>query len=113
MFPSVIERNNMDNDKTVLGKMETVKHIHAVREFIYAMIEELDKRAREHDQSKLESPEAEMFLSDMPPKPDTKSDRTRYRENLCVVTLMSGGPIHATAAQRAEAFLITVGKWEE
>jgi hypothetical protein len=51
----------MDNDKTILGKMETLKHIQSVRSFLYLMIEELDNRARNHDQSKLESPEAEIF----------------------------------------------------
>ena len=51
----------MDNDKTILGKMETIKHIQSVRSFLYLMIEELDTRARNHDQSKLESPEAEIF----------------------------------------------------
>lgn len=50
-----------DNDRTILGKMETLKHIHRVRHFLWLMIEELDRRAREHDQSKLESPEAEVF----------------------------------------------------
>lgn len=50
-----------DNDKTILGKMETIKHIHRVRHFLCLMIVELDRRAREHDQSKLESPEAEIF----------------------------------------------------
>ncbi len=51
----------MDNDKTIIGKMETIKHIHAVRSYLYAIIEELDERARNHDQSKLESPESEIF----------------------------------------------------
>ena len=41
--------------------MDVVKHIHVVRENIYKMIEELDNRARLHDQSKLESPEQEIF----------------------------------------------------
>ena len=51
----------MDTDKTVQGKMEVVKHIHEVRRLLVGMIEELDNRARLHDQSKLESPEAEIF----------------------------------------------------
>ena len=51
----------MDNDKTILGKMETIKHIHRVRELLFSMIEQLDERARLHDLSKLESPEAEIF----------------------------------------------------
>jgi hypothetical protein len=55
--------------------------------------------------------ELEMSLSDMPPAPDKKSDRTRYREELCVVCACHGGPIHATAVQKAEAFLKTIGKW--
>ncbi len=50
-----------DNDKTILGKLEAIKHIQRVRFFLYIIIAELDKRAREHDQSKLESPEAEIF----------------------------------------------------
>lgn len=53
--------NETENDKTVLGKLETIKHIHRVRHFLSMMIEELDKRAREHDLSKLESPEKEIF----------------------------------------------------
>jgi hypothetical protein len=57
--------------------------------------------------------EAEKFLSAVPPKPEEKSDIARYREILCVVTLMKGGPITATASNRAEAFLKTIGKWEE
>ena len=48
-------------DLTTLGNMECVKHIHQVRKFLYAFIEELDKRARNHDQSKLEEPEASIF----------------------------------------------------
>lgn len=51
----------MDSDKTVLGMMEAMKHIHRVRELLFLMIRELDDRARNHDQSKLESPEKEIF----------------------------------------------------
>lgn len=62
--------------------------------------------------------EAEMTLSDVPPpvtpeNPNPKSERTRYREQLCVVCCMAGGPIHATAAQRSEAFLKVKGRWED
>ena len=56
--------------------------------------------------------DVEMSLSDVPPAPEKPSDRARYRMNLCTVSLMAGGPIHATAAQRAEAFLKTIGKWD-
>lgn len=51
----------MMQDKVILGNLETIKHIHRVRELLYGMIKELDQRARDHDQSKLESPEAEIF----------------------------------------------------
>ena len=52
---------SIDTDKITLGKLETIKHIHVVREYLYLMIAELDKRARDHDASKLESPEDEIF----------------------------------------------------
>ena len=48
-------------DAVIQGNLETIKHIHLVRSYLYKMILELDKRAREHDQSKLESPEQEIF----------------------------------------------------
>lgn len=51
----------MQSDKTIIGCLEVVKHIHRVRELMYGMIKGLDDRARDHDQSKLESPEAELF----------------------------------------------------
>ena len=50
-----------DSDKVILGKLEVMKHIHKVRSLLYRMIEELDRRAREHDQSKLEGIEAELY----------------------------------------------------
>jgi len=60
------------NDKIVLSNLEVIKHQQVVRGFLYRMIVELDRRARTHDQSKLESPEQEIFaesggeLSKMP-----------------------------------------------
>ena len=61
--------------------------------------------------------EAEKTLSDVSPGKDKNgdnipSDIARYRLNLCIVCMSNGGPITATAAQRAEAFLKTIGKWE-
>ncbi len=50
-----------ESDQTILGKLETLKHIHDVRANICRFIEEMDDRARSHDQSKLESPEKEIF----------------------------------------------------
>jgi hypothetical protein len=67
-----------DNDKTILGKMETIKHIQSVRSYLYLMIEELDNRARNHDQSKLESPEAEIFGEYTPELAKTKYGTPEY-----------------------------------
>lgn len=38
-----------------------------------------------------------------------------YETNLCrvIVSIVEAECIHATAAQRAEAFLKTIGKWED
>ncbi len=49
--------------------------------------------------------EAEMTL---PTLPDNRRSEFRWRLGLICVQ-----PIHATARQRAEAFLRTLGKWEE
>lgn len=48
-------------DKIVRNNLDTIKHIHEVRNNIYKIIQELDKRAQNHDKSKLESPEQEIF----------------------------------------------------
>ena len=45
---------------------ETTKHIRLVQSFIHEMIKELIDRADEHDQSKLESPEVEIFTEFTP-----------------------------------------------
>ncbi len=71
-----------ESDKTILGKLETIKHIHRVRHFLYLMIEELDKRARNHDQCKLESPEAEIFGEWTPELAKTEYDSPEYRAML-------------------------------
>jgi len=49
------------NDNVVKSNLETIKHIHAVRANLYKVIENLDHRARVHDQTKLESPEQDIF----------------------------------------------------
>ena len=74
-----------DNDKTILGKMETLKHIQSVRSYLYLMIEELDNRARNHDQSKLESPEAEIFGEYTPELAKTKYGTPEYEALLAKV----------------------------
>ena len=43
------------------NKFKTIRHIETVRNFIGSVIKELIHRQEQHDQSKLQSPEAEMF----------------------------------------------------
>ena len=43
------------------NKFKTIRHIETVRNFLNAIIREVTYRAEQHDQSKLESPECEMF----------------------------------------------------
>lgn len=49
------------NDNVIKSNMKVVEHIHAVRSNIYGVIKELDNRAMNHDKTKLESPEQEIF----------------------------------------------------
>jgi len=72
----------MDNDKTVLGKLENIKHIHRVRHYLALMIEELDKRARIHDLSKLESPEAEIYGEYYPDLAKNRYNSPEYKVTL-------------------------------
>jgi hypothetical protein len=47
-------------------KKDTIEHINQVREFMAAAVNELLKRSFEHDESKLESPELEIFTEFTP-----------------------------------------------
>ena len=49
------------NDKQLYSDLETLKHISEVRDNIWRMVMELLRRAGDHDKSKLESPEREIF----------------------------------------------------
>ena len=48
-------------NKQLYSDLETLKHIGKVRDNISVLVKELLERAREHDKSKLESPEKEIF----------------------------------------------------
>ena len=61
---------------------------------------------------------AEKCLSKVRPSvtsenPHPRSPIELYRDNVCVVTIMEGGPITASAKHRAKAFLKTIGKHYE
>ncbi len=47
-------------------KVETQKHIEAVRKYIRSFVDRLTTRGVEHDRSKLESPEVELFTKYTP-----------------------------------------------
>lgn len=49
------------SEKEKVTNFETMEHINSVRYFMSKIIKELVDRMNEHDQSKLESPEVEMF----------------------------------------------------
>lgn len=72
----------MDNDKTIIGKLETIKHIHKVRENLFKVISLLDERARNHDLTKLESPEAEIFGEHTPELAKTEYGSEEYKRLL-------------------------------
>jgi len=42
----------------------------------------------------------------------SESERSEFRSTLCIVTMMKSGPVHATAIQRAEAFLRIREMWD-
>lgn len=71
-----------ESDKTVIGKLETLKHIAKVRALLMGMIEELDSRARNHDLSKLESPEKEIFGEFTPELAKTEYGSQEYKDLL-------------------------------
>lgn len=49
------------NDEIVKSNLGVIKHQHAVRENLYRVILELDHRSKNHDSTKLESPEQEIY----------------------------------------------------
>lgn len=49
------------NDQTLKSQTETIAHISRVRDLMMLMIDDLLKRAKIHDESKLRDPELEIF----------------------------------------------------
>ncbi len=54
------------NEQEAKTNLETIKHIETVRHFMRAMRHDLERREVAHDQSKLESPEREIFAEFTP-----------------------------------------------
>lgn len=53
------------NEKLLFHDSETLKHVNEVRKNVWKLIQELDKRAFEHDKSKFESPEREIYAENL------------------------------------------------
>ncbi len=63
-------------------ELETMKHISQVRIYLLQMINELSKRASEHDKSKLEDPEKSTFEVYTPKLKNTTYGSDKYNEYL-------------------------------
>jgi hypothetical protein len=63
-------------------RVETQKHIEAVRKYIRFMIDKIDMRGVKHDASKLESPEVEVFAEYTPKLNSTTFGSEDYYANL-------------------------------
>ena len=61
------------------GAVAAYEHIHQVRSNIYAFVQDLLQRAHNHDQSKLESPELEIFGENTPKLAQVEYDSPEYK----------------------------------
>jgi len=62
------------------SKFKTLRHIETVRNYLAAIIKELMYRQEQHDQTKLQPPEAEIFEKYMPLFEGVKYGSEKYRE---------------------------------
>lgn len=74
--------NKSQGDKIAECRKETRKHIERVRHYIYILINALDTRGCEHDRSKLDSPEIELFAEHTPKLAKLKYGSKEYKESL-------------------------------
>lgn len=63
-------------------KVETIKHIEKVRQYLRIMTDRLTTRGVMHDKTKLESPEVELFTEYTPKLAETQYGSDEYRECL-------------------------------
>jgi hypothetical protein len=64
------------------SKFKTMRHIETVRNYLNSVVLALIYRSETHDQSKLESPEVEIFEIYTPKLRDCTYDSAEYRQNL-------------------------------
>lgn len=72
----------MSTEAKIKNDMETVKHINVVRSLLFDMILRLDQRGQVHDQSKLESPESEIFAENVDLLKSTSYGTPEYQKLL-------------------------------
>lgn len=70
------------NENINLHNSETLKHINEVRKNLWLLIQEADNRAANHDKSKFESPEAEVFAENTPKLAKTEYGGEEYKKLL-------------------------------
>lgn len=63
-------------------KRDTLEHISLVKKHLYSAIDELDRRAKVHDDSKLKSPELETFVKFTPKLASSTYGSDEYKDNL-------------------------------
>lgn len=63
-------------------KVETIKHIEKVRQYLRIMTDRLTTRGVMHDKTKLESPEVELFTEYTPKLAETQYGSDEYKECL-------------------------------
>jgi hypothetical protein len=78
----VLEVDNTPKLTIAECRVETQKHIEAVRKYIRFMIDKIDMRGVKHDASKLESPEVEVFAEYTPKLNNTTFGSEEYYQNL-------------------------------
>jgi hypothetical protein len=78
----------MSDDTTYDSRPDTWAHIHVVQGYMLRICADLTERAWEHDQSKLESPEVEVFDRYTPLLRDTTYGSTAYYA--CLVGMGEG-----------------------
>ena len=70
------------NDKIAESRRATRKHVNDVRSYVAMIIDALEKRAYEHDRTKLDSPEVELFAEFTPALSKLTFGSDEYKESL-------------------------------
>lgn len=70
------------SDKIAESRRATRKHVNSVRGYIAMIIDALDKRAYEHDRSKLDPPEVELFAEYTPALAKMTYNSKEYKASL-------------------------------